>query len=263
MACHDIVTIGASAGGVETLVKLVATLPADLPAAVFVVLHMPADSVSVLPQILNRAGPMDVIAADDCAPIQHGRIYVAPPDRHLLLKEGFISVINGPKENRHRPAIDPLFRTAARIYGSRVIGVLLTGAGDDGVIGLRAIKARGGLAIAQDPADAVVPELPLAAIDAVPDIDHVVRIDALAMLLRQLVREPAPDVRRPATSGLQKEARMSELDLDTIENDDKAGTPSSFSCPDCGGVLWELERDDILRFRCRVGHAYTARALAG
>ena len=262
MPHHDIVTIGASAGGVEALVKLVAELPAKLPAAVCVVVHLPADSISALPQILNRAGPMEAVAAEDCAPIRPGRIYVATPDRHLLLKEGLISAINGPKENRHRPAIDPLFRTAARIYGPRVIGVLLTGASDDGVAGLRAIKARGGLAVVQDPADATLPDLPQSAIDYVDGIDHIVPLSAVALLLERLVQEPAPISAAPANPGLQKEARIAELDLDTIEDDDKPGTPSAFSCPDCGGVLWELERDDLLRFRCRVGHAYTGLALA-
>src|SRR5262245_53940592 len=125
MPNHDIIVVGASAGGVEALIRLAGGLPADLPAAVFVVLHMPAESASVLPRILNRAGPMTAIAAEDCLPIQMGRIYVAVPNRHLLLKNGVISVINGPPENRHRPAIDPLFRSAARTYGDRVIGVLM------------------------------------------------------------------------------------------------------------------------------------------
>ena len=205
---------------------------------------------------------MEAVAAEDCARIQPGRIYVATPDRHLLLKEGFISSINGPKENRHRPAIDPLFRTAARIYGPRVIGVLLTGASDDGVAGLRAIKARGGLAIVQDPADATLPDLPQSAIDYVDDIDHIVPLRAIGPLLVRLVQESAPVSEAPANRALQKEARVAELDLATIEDDDKPGTPSAFSCPDCGGVLWELERDDLLRFRCRVGHAYTGMALA-
>jgi two-component system chemotaxis response regulator CheB len=258
---HDIVAVGASAGGVEALNKLVNALPADFPAALFVVVHIPAESVSVLPQILSRAGPLCATHAENGENIAPGRIYVAPPDRHLLIKAGHVRVVAGPRENRHRPAIDPLFRSAARVYASRVIGVLLTGAGDDGVAGLRAIKNRGGIAIVQDPADAAYPALPRNALDFV-DADHVPSLDHMAPLLIRIVREPAPPPATPVSPRLQRETQFAEVDLDTIEDDDKPDRPSAFSCPDCGGVLWEVEGEDLLRFRCRVGHSYTASALA-
>jgi two-component system chemotaxis response regulator CheB len=261
MSGHDIVTIGASAGGVEALSRLMHELPGDLAAAVFVVLHIPADAVSILPDILSRAGPLPATHAQDCEPIAPGRIYVAPPGRHLLLKDGAVAVVAGPRENRHRPAIDPLFRTAARVYGPRVIGVLLTGAGDDGVAGLRAIKSRKGLAVVQDPADAAHPDLPRTALEFVT-VDHVAPLAKLAPLLTQLVAEPPAAAPSPVSRRLRAEAKMAEVDLDTIEDEDKVGHPSVYSCPDCGGVLWEVEGDDLLRFRCRVGHSYTASALA-
>jgi two-component system chemotaxis response regulator CheB len=258
---HDIVAVGASAGGVEALSKLVSALPADLSAAILVVVHIPAESVSVLPQILSRAGPLRATHAQDGEAVATGRIYVAPPDRHLLIKAGYVRVVAGPRENRHRPAIDPLFRSAARIYATRVIGVLLTGAGDDGVAGLRAIKNRGGIAIVQDPADAAYPALPRNALDFI-DADHVPSLENLASLIDRIVRQPAPPPATPVSPRLQKETQFAEVDLDTIEDDDKPGHPSAFSCPDCGGVLWELEGEDLLRFRCRTGHSYTANALA-
>src|SRR5437763_2217226 len=155
MPGHDIIVIGASAGGVEALVKLVGSLPADLPAAIFLVLHIPAQSPSLLPDILNRAGPLHALHPVDGQAIQYGHIYVAPPDHHLIVEEGVVRIIRGPKENRHRPAIDPLFRSAARTYGTRVVGVILTGSMDDGTAGLLAIKRRGGEAIASDPGDAL------------------------------------------------------------------------------------------------------------
>ncbi len=260
MRGHDIVTIGASAGGVEALKALVAGFTHELPAAIFIVLHTAPDSSGLLPAILSRAGPLRAATAIDGEAIDTGRIYVAPPDRHLLIKEGTVGVVQGPRENRHRPAIDPLFRTAANVYGSRTIGVLLSGYGDDGVAGLQAIKTRGGLAVVQDPADALQPDLPRNAMEIV-DIDRAVPISSMASLLEQLAGWPAPGPQPPPDQWLQKEGRFAEGDLDAVEDDDKVGTPSGYSCPDCGGVLWEVEHDGLLRFRCRVGHAYTAPAL--
>jgi len=261
MAQHDIVTIGASAGGVETLTELVGSLPEDLPAALFVVVHLAPESTSVLPQILDRAGPLRATQPSGGETIEKGRIYVAPPDHHLVLKQGIVSIVRGPTENRHRPAIDALFRSAARIYGPRVVGVLLTGAGDDGVSGLRAIKLRGGKVLVQDPDDAAVGELPRNAIKFVA-VDHCVPIAGMALLLDEIVREPAPPPPEYTIDELDKETRIAQVDLRVVEDDDKVGSPSAYSCPDCGGVLWEIEEDDFLRFRCRVGHSYSALALA-
>lgn len=157
MPGHDIIVIGASAGGVEALVTLTRSLHRNLQAAVFVVLHIPPQSPSLLPEILSRAGQLKAVQAADDMKIEHGHIYVAPPDHHMLVERGKVRVVHGPKENRHRPAVDPLFRSAALAYGPRVIGVILTGALDDGTAGLLAVKRRGGIAIVQDPDEALYP----------------------------------------------------------------------------------------------------------
>src|SRR5436853_2808589 len=147
---HDIIVVGASAGGVEALSGLVRELPSDLPAAVFIVLHIPSQSPSMLPVILDRVSLLEVAHAIDGEKIQHGRIYVASPDYHLLVERDFVRVIRGPKENRYRPAVDPLFRSAALVYGPRAVGVILTGALDDGTVGMRALKSRGGIGVVHD-----------------------------------------------------------------------------------------------------------------
>jgi two-component system chemotaxis response regulator CheB len=157
---RDIIVIGASAGGVEAFRALAAALPPDLPAAVFVVIHTSAESPGLLPQLINREGGLPAIEAENGAPVLPGRIYVARPDHHLTLDDGRLRVWAGPSENRHRPAIDPLFRSAAYNYGPRVIGVVLTGYLDDGAAGLGVIKERGGIAVVQDPDDALVPSMP-------------------------------------------------------------------------------------------------------
>lgn len=260
MPGHDIVVVGGSAGALAALSKLVAGLPPELPAAVFVVIHISPTATSALASILNRAGALPAVQAADDEPIECGRIYVAVPNHHLLIKEGRMSVALGPKENRHRPAIDPLFRTAARAYGARVVGVLLSGAGDDGVAGLRAIHGRSGLTVVQDPADAAHPDLLRHALEFAP-VDYTAPAEELSPLLTRIVDEPAP-WSVPATRTLMKEAKMAEADLATIEDEDKVGRPSAYSCPECGGVLWEIESGNSLRFRCRVGHSYSADALA-
>jgi two-component system chemotaxis response regulator CheB len=170
MAGRDIIVLGASSGGVETLTTVVSGLPQDLNAALFVVLHMPARGESLLPQILSRAGKLPAEHARDNEPVQKGRIYVAPPDFQLLLQDRVARLVRGPKENNHRPAIDPTFRTAARVYGARVVGVVLSGALDDGTAGLAAVKRRGGIAVVQDPKDALFPDMPRSAMEAI-DID--------------------------------------------------------------------------------------------
>src|SRR4051812_13953252 len=160
MAKKDIIVIGASAGGVEALSRLVHSLPADLPAAVFVTVHFPRTSQSVLPRILSRAGSLPAVHPKDGEPIRRGTIYVAPPDQHLLLVNGAVRLVRGPTENGNRPAIDPMFRSAAVAYGDRVIGVVLSGNLDDGTAGLMSITRRGGVGVAQDPEDALFSSMP-------------------------------------------------------------------------------------------------------
>jgi two-component system chemotaxis response regulator CheB len=192
MPKHDMIVIGASAGGVEALIKLVGSLPADLPAAIFLVLHIPAQSPSLLPDILNRAGPLHAVHPVDGQAIEYRHIYAAPPDYHLMVEKGIVRIVRGPKENRHRPAIDPLFRSAARTYGTRVVGVILTGSMDDGAAGLLAIKRRGGKAIVQDPQDALFASMPQSAIAHV-EVDHVVPLFDMAPLLTKLAHEQAAE----------------------------------------------------------------------
>ncbi|HKD80250.1 MAG TPA: chemotaxis protein CheB [Candidatus Angelobacter sp.] len=261
MAERNIIVVGCSVGGVEALQQLVSGLPKDLPAAVLVVLHLAPQGTSVLPEILSRAGRLPAAHPHDGETIRMGRIYVAPPDNHLTVDDGRVRVMHGPKENRHRPAVDPLFRSAARWYGSRVIGVVLTGSLDDGTAGLLSIKQRGGIAIVQDPENALCGDMPRNAIETV-DVDYIVRLDAIPKLLQQLVPQEVTENGVGGSRQLRKETEIAELDMDAIEDENRPGTPSTFACPECGGVLWELSGEKILRFRCRVGHAYTANSLS-
>ena len=253
--------VGCSVGGVEALQNLVAALPGELHAALFVVLHLAPQGTSVLPEILTRAGQLPARHATDGEAIRMGRIYVAPPDKHMLLEDGRIRVVHGPKENRHRPAIDPLFRSAARWYGAQVIGIVLTGSLDDGTAGLLSIKKAGGLAMVQDPDEAFCSDMPRNALEIV-DVDHVASVRKIAKLLLQLTPTKAPENGRGRSARLKKETKIAELDMDAIEDENRPGNPSAFACPDCGGVLWELDGEEMLRFRCRVGHAYTAATLS-
>jgi two-component system chemotaxis response regulator CheB len=261
MPGHDIIVIGCSAGGVEALGKLVDGLPADLPAAVFVVHHFPPHGFSVLPTILSRAGPLPAAHAADGEAIRPGRIYVAPPNYHLLVRRGHVRLLHGPRENGMRPAVDPLFRSAALAYRSRVIGVILSGTLDDGTEGLLAIKRRGGLAVVQDPEEALYAGMPLSAIENV-SVDHVVGLAEMGALLHELARQPVQEEAAEAVSKeMENEEALTEMDLAALGSETHPGTPSSFACPECGGTLWELSEPDLLRFRCREGHAFTADAL--
>lgn len=262
MLGHDIIVLGASAGGVEALTQLVKALPPDLPAAIFVVIHFPAHSTSVMPSILNRCGSLKACHPADGEAIQHGRIYVAPPNYHLLVKRGYIHLARGPRENGHRPAIDPLFRTAARFYGRRVVGVVLSGNLDDGTAGLAAVKQRGGIAVVQDPKDAMFAGMPRSAIENV-EVDYILPLSAIAPTLISLAQEPVTAQEEPVTDEMEMESEIAELDMDTIHKDDseRPGIPAGFGCPDCGGALWELRDGQLIRFRCRTGHAYSAETL--
>jgi two-component system chemotaxis response regulator CheB len=249
MPAHDIIVIGTSAGGVEALTELVSHLPSSLPAAMFVVIHLPIYSSSVLPQILQRAGRLPVAFARHGETIEHGRIYVAPPDHHLLVEKGYLRVVRGPQENRHRPSADVLFRTAAGIYGPQVVGVVLTGALDDGTVGIQAIKRHNGVAVVQAPHDALVPSMPQSALDAVK-VDYCLPLSEIAPLLVRLAQEPV-EVTSEGT-----EAKMA-----AVEHEEQPGIPSGFTCPDCHGALWELRKGELLRFRCRVGHTFSPDSL--
>ena len=261
MPAHDIIVVGASAGGVEALSNLVATFPPDLPAAVFVVLHMPPQATSALPRILSWKGAVPAAHAVDGMRIQHGRIYVAPPDHHLMMEEGHVRVVHGPTENRHRPAVDPLFRSAALAYGPRVVGVILSGTLDDGSAGLLAIKARGGLAVVQDPADALYDGMPRNAMNYVA-VDYCLPVARIGAVLTQLAAEPvAEGGSMPEDKDMEYEVDAAELGGEGLGSDERPGAPSVYTCPDCHGTLWEIDEGNIRRYRCRVGHAYTEESL--
>jgi two-component system chemotaxis response regulator CheB len=259
MSENRIIVIGASAGGVEALVRLVGGLPENLGATIFIALHVPPNGKSVLPSILTRSGALPARHPKDFDAIIPGEIVVAPPDHHLLVADGYIRLTRGPKENGHRPSIDPLFRSAARMYGSRVIGVILSGSRDDGTVGLVSVKECGGIALVQDPAEAIYPSMPTSAIENVL-VDYILPIGEIPAMLERLVLEPPPSMKTPECSGDNVE------DTAMLEGEEQAqyhvlGIPSGYMCPDCGGALWELGNEDMLRFRCRVGHAWSPESL--
>ncbi|HEX2269387.1 MAG TPA: chemotaxis protein CheB [Pyrinomonadaceae bacterium] len=264
MATRDTIVIGASAGGVQALLTLVKDLPEDLPAAVFIVLHLRADSPSLLPGILAREARLPVAHANDGEEISTGRVYVARPDHHLLIDEQHIRLVHGPKENLHRPSIDALFRSAARWAGPRTIGVILTGALDDGALGMSAIKQRGGITIVQDPSDAPFPSMPLSVMQQAK-VDYSLPLREIAPLLSSLAGQPAEEEGRYAVpENVEIETRIAQQDMEgneLIASIEKIGKVSKLTCPDCHGALWEIQDEDMLRFRCHVGHAFSAESL--
>jgi two-component system chemotaxis response regulator CheB len=258
-ARRDVVVVGASAGGVEALAELVARLPVDFPGRVLVVLHVPPNGTSALPQILSRVGPLPARHARTGDRLEPGHILVAPPGQHLIVYDEAVTLSQGPTENGHRPSVDVLFRTAATSLGGRVIGVILSGALDDGAAGMLAVKLRGGLALVQDPAEALHPSMPISAM-AATEADDVLPVKAIADRLTELVREeaaPAP----PVSELMRLEAAVAGLDPSAVGNTELAAEPSGWSCPDCNGTLFEISEGGLTRFRCRVGHAWSAAGL--
>jgi two-component system chemotaxis response regulator CheB len=246
---RDIVVIGASAGGVEAMRQLVTSLPRTFPAALFVVIHLDPLFESRLAQLLSRPGGLLATSARDGEAIRPGRIWIAPPDHHLLVRSGRIEVMRGPRENGHRPAVDALFRTAAGAYGPRVIGVVMTGYLNCGTAGLLSIKARGGLAVVQDPRDAAAPAMPTSAIKHVA-VDHVVPLRDLADLLQRLVETPAQPQRELSEEGMKPtEGRGLGHDVELV-------------CPSCQGKLTASEVGGYSTFRCHVGHTFSLQSLS-
>jgi two-component system, chemotaxis family, protein-glutamate methylesterase/glutaminase len=237
-------------------------LPTDLPAAVCVVQHVSADSPGLLPALLSRSGPLPAVAGKEGIGLENGMIYVAPPDQHLLVEQGRLRLSRGPKENRHRPSIDALFRSAAVAYGPQVIGVILTGQLDDGTVGLLAVKQCGGIAVVQDPQDALYPSMPQSALQHVA-VDYHVPLDELAALLVHMASQPVEEqipVWIPPL--LKREVQIAAMEtLDLHASGTHFGTASVYSCPDCGGVLQERQDGSMLRFRCQVGHAFSVKSL--
>lgn len=257
MATHDIVVLGASAGGIETCGRLLDRLPADLPAAILIVQHLHPEQPSMLDQILGRFTALPVRFAEDGEAIHPGQVYIAPRDNHLLVAPGHVRVVRGPRENRHRPAVDPLFRSAAWTYGPRVVGVVLSGTLDDGASGLWAIRSCGGVTVVQDPADAKHAEMPLSALMTL-NVDHTLPVPEIAELLQRLAREPVATTTRPLPAeDLGFEVSVATREKDTNSEDmRKLGQPSGFTCPTCHGPLWELNEGELTMFRCHIGHAF-------
>ena len=252
----DTVVIGASAGGVEAITRLIALLPADFPAAILVVIHFPERGTSVLPQILARNGRLKAVSAEDGLVTENGIVYCAPPGRHLLIRDGHMNLVNGPKENGNRPAIDPLFRTAAHARKNRVVSVLLSGLLDDGTMGTWSVRRQGGVTICQDPEDALFGDMPRHAIES-GSAAYVLPLEAIARKLIELagceIPEITPDDDMPDPT---------EMSLDELAELEKRGAPSAFTCPECHGTLFEFAEEGVMHYRCRVGHSYLPDSLS-
>lgn len=256
-----IIVIGASTGGFEAFKKIIHDLPPDFETPIFIVWHMAPDIRGVLPQVLNRINTIYAAHGYNDESVKTNRIYVAPPDHHMLLQDGKIRITHGPKENRFRPAVDPLFRSAAYSYGNRVIGVILSGALDDGTAGLWTVKHYGGIAVVQDPLDAEVSSMPENAMREVKT-DYCTGISKMAELLVRLSKEPLPQ----KADVMKDELTKKEIEIAAEENALekgflKFGELSPYTCPECHGVLSRLQNDNIIRYRCHTGHAYSADAL--
>jgi two-component system chemotaxis response regulator CheB len=256
---RDVVVIGGSAGGVGALDTLVRGLPRDFDAAMLVALHTAEHGPGLLPEILGRSSPVPARFANEGDPVEPGRILVAPPGRHMLVTRSGIALTRGAHENRQRPAVDPLFRSAAVVYGPRVVGVILSGQLDDGTVGLSAVQRCGGLAIVQDESDAAYPSMPASARAHVA-VEHALPAAALGGLLGRVTSEDLAVAAPPTPTLIEAEAAMDRGQLDDADLLERLGERSLLSCPECHGALWEIS-DDVLRFRCHVGHAFNPGAL--
>ncbi len=253
-APERLIVIGGSAGSIEVLTSLIAGLPADLPAAELIAIHISPEARSRLPQILGRAGILPAQHAIDGEPILAGRIYRGPPDHHLIVGPGQIHLSRGPRENGHRPAIDPLFRSAAHFYRHAVTGVVLSGGADDGAAGVVAIAAAGGTSVVQNPDDAIHPRMPQSSIET-GMVDAVLSIPGI---VKYLVEREVPVV--AAVPDLEAEDPVLE-DRMKLPPDEPAGDPSPYTCPECHGTLFRVESELVPRFRCRIGHSYSQKSL--
>lgn len=268
MPQRDVVVIGGSAGSLSPLREILSGLPAGFPASIFVALHIAEDTPAFLDHLLSKASPLPAIYPVDQEPIRLSRIYLARADHHLTLEDGRMRVRRGPRENRHRPAIDPLFRTAARDRGDRVIGVILSGLDDDGAAGLFAVKQRGGVAIVQNPRDAAARTMPESALDyASPH--HILRAADIAPSIIRLVSPGQDETAMPNKKSQRKKGHKQasiayekpDANRAAAYFDEGEGIPSVFACPECHGVLWQLKDGNLVRFRCRVGHSFGMQSL--
>lgn len=256
MELKTIIVIGASAGGLEACKKIVEVLPLHFDAAVFIVIHIPARGISVLPKLFSQWGPLPAVHPIDGDPLQPGVIYVAPPNRHMLVKPHLVRLVSGPYENNSRPSVDPLFRSAAWAYGKRVIGVILSGNLDDGTAGLKVVKRRGGIIVVQDPEEAAFKGMPESAVES-GMADYILPLDEIGPFLVSSVESEQRVELSRNNPDKSNEKDILELTGADLQDRVQSGTPTGFTCPECGGVLWEQVDDDSATFRCRVGHGFS------
>ena len=256
----DVVVVGASAGGLQALARLVGQFDTDFPAAMLIVQHMAATASSEpLLHLLQRTGTLPCKIATDGEKILAGHLYLAQPDHHLMISGERIAITKGARENRARPAIDSLFRSAAVAFGNRVVAVVLTGYLDDGSEGLVAVKRCGGTCVVQDPDDCAYPDMPQNAL-RLAKVDHCLPIAQMGVLLASLVKRRK---RKQAAipDDIAVEATIAHRVLSDLESVEELGEQVPFNCPGCGGVLWQMKKGKLLRYRCHTGHSYTAAAL--
>jgi two-component system chemotaxis response regulator CheB len=265
MSVRNLFVVGASAGGFNALRQLASELPADLDAAVLVVLHMAPDFPSNLHQFLSAVSELPAVQGNHGDAILPGRIYVAPPDCHMLVHDGTIALSHGPRENFSRPAIDPLFRSAAQTYGPRVTGVVLSGTLGDGTVGMMVVKAHGGTTVVQDPKESQFSQMSELAIANAP-IDHVLSIGQISALLVERANGSASKNGTTASmeTSLETSSDLVQQDLRAQVEGRRSGQTATYSCPECGGTLWQLDEQGMTQqFRCHVGHTYAPEALLG
>ncbi len=267
MKTYSMIVIGASAGGIEALRELFRLLRPNQFTSILIVVHIPAESKSTLPAILARVGDIPVQHATDQQPIRPGHAYIAPPNRHMLVQDGILHLEFGPKENGFRPAIDPLFRSAAAAFGEDVMGVVLSGNLRDGTQGLQAINRAGGLTVVQDPEEALFPGMPTSAISSVP-VDKTLTIANIAALINAYADSMPSNLGGSMSDPQSKDYAQDEVafirrDMKDYQGGKRQNHRSVITCPDCGGVLWEMDDGKLVHFRCHVGHTYSANTLLG
>ena len=255
---QDIVVIGASFGGVAALKQMVSHLPGDLTASIFIVIHQSPTGKTALHEILAKNGKLPAVLPENAAKFEPGTIYVAKPNHHLLVKEDHVAITFGPRINRVRPSIDVLFNSAAAFHTTRVVGIIMSGYLNDGVIGLSGIKRCGGIAIAQDPGEAEAAEMSISAIRRV-GVDHVLNLEQIAIKITELARRPSG---RPVEvpEDIMEEVRVSEHKVPNLEHMRNRGDLTPYTCPECGGVLWKTKNEPLARYVCHTGHSFSQNA---
>jgi two-component system chemotaxis response regulator CheB len=260
MANRDVLAIGTSAGGFEALRFLAGEFSRNFPASVVVTIHLSNQFRSELDAILTQAGPLPASFAVDGEKLERSHIYIAPTERHLIVESGHLRLGSGPRENHARPALDPLFRSAALCCGPRTVGAVLTGTLGDGAAGLSALKQAGGITVVQDPSDAAFAEMPTTALLR-SHPDHVVGLAGMPALFEKLARQSAGQ-EVPAPGHLQYEVNIARGGRGSMSEMDHIGRRSVLACPDCHGVMWEIDDGELVRYRCHVGHAYSAEIMS-